>query len=124
MRAIESWDTAGAAKEVKERQLMHTAAIASTMAAATYGLEVLETGIETNKRNYTRFLVVARSEDEPASPRSDKASLRFETGHEPGSLAKVLEIFACHALNLTKIQSVPILGQPSKYSFHVDLQWS
>jgi prephenate dehydratase len=122
MKIVESNDTADSAKHIANEKLMGQAAIASEMAARTYGLEILKAGIETNQQNYTRFLVISRQEQ--VNPKANKASVCFETSHGPGSLAKVLESFGKHEINLTKIQSVPILGRPYQYSFHVDLEWT
>jgi prephenate dehydratase len=126
IKVIEASDTAESAKNIAVRKMSGYAAIASKLAAEKYGLNILASEIETNKSNYTRFLVIARDEpvkDEALVREADKCSLRFETAHEPGSLLKVLEIFKEHGLNLTKIQSVPILGKPYQYSIHVDLEW-
>lgn len=126
IKAIESNDTAESAKKIASQKMAGYGAIASRLAAEKYGLNILASEIETDKQNYTRFLVIARDEkvkDEDLVKEANKCSLRFETAHEPGSLLKVLEIFKAHDLNLTKIQSVPILGKPYQYSIHVDLEW-
>lgn len=123
MKAIESNDTAESAKEIKAKSLKGVGAIASRLAAETYGLEILGHGIESNKRNYTRFLVICRKEDHIISDQADKASIRFEVSDRPGSLARVLQVFNLLSVNMTKIQSVPILGRPYEYSFHVDIEW-
>jgi prephenate dehydratase len=124
IRVVEAADTAESALEIAKRGLVGHAAIASKLAASTYGLEILRENIETDRSNYTRFLTLCRSEDYQRPLESNKASLKFETKHEPGSLAKVLTLFSQHELNMTKIQSVPILGKPYQYGFHVDLEWS
>jgi prephenate dehydratase len=128
IKVIEASDTAESAKNIAAKKMSGYAAIASKLAAEKYGLNILASEIETSKSNYTRFLVIARDEpvpvgDEALVKEANKCSLRFETAHEPGSLLKVLEIFKEHSLNLTKIQSVPILGKPYQYSIHVDLEW-
>lgn len=123
LKIIEAADTAESAKTIRERGLKGQGAIASRLAAEVYGLELLETGIETNKRNYTRFLVVSRGERHRPSAVPNKASLRFEAAHRPGSLLSILSILSAHGINMTKLQSVPILGRPYEYSFHVDLEW-
>ena len=132
IKAIESNDTAESAKKIATENMSGFGAIASRRAAEKYGLNILASEIETNKLNYTRFLVIARpdhlvcealSEALDGAP-ANKCTLRFETAHEPGSLFRVLEIFKEHHLNLTKIQSVPILGRPYQYSIHVDLEWT
>lgn len=119
---FEKMDTAASAKFVKENGLMDAVAIGNLRSAELYGLSVLETGIETNKKNYTRFLLLDKhgeSKDE-----NNKASLCFEVGHYYGALARVLNTFAENEINLTKIQSVPIIGRPNEYSFHVDIEWN
>lgn len=117
----EGIDTAGAAKYVSEEKLMNSAAIGNLRSAQLYNLEILETGIETNKKNYTRFLILSKH----GNPTSDanKASLCFEVGHFYGSLARVLNVFAENEINLSKIQSVPIVGKPNEFTFHVDIEW-
>jgi prephenate dehydratase len=117
----ETEDTAESAKNIYENQLADTAAVAGTVAAKMYNLEILKEGIETIKKNYTRFIVLSKNH-QPVSG-SNKASLSFEVRHQPGSLAEALSIFARHDVNVSKIQSVPILGQPYQYAFHVDVEW-
>lgn len=121
-RVIEAEDTAESAKIIKENGSLDTAAIASIEAAKIYGLEVLDKSIETNKKNYTRFMVLSNEGVEEET--NTKASLCFELGHQPGLLMKVLKVFADRQINLTKIQSVPIVGRPYEYTFHVDLLWN
>jgi prephenate dehydratase len=118
----ESDDTALSAKRVKELKLKDTAAIANEFAARKYGLEILEKRIETHKKNFTRFLVLSKRSNGKID--SNKASLSFEVAHEVGSLAETLMIFKNNNINLTKIQSIPIIGKPSEYSIHVDVEWS
>ena len=86
-----------------------------------FGLEILAKGIETNKQNFTRFLVLSRVADK--SNADNKATLFFQLPHDPGALAKILNILAAYSINLTKIQSVPIVGKPYEYNFHVDMEW-
>jgi prephenate dehydratase len=123
LKVLEAEDTAGSARQIQENRLGQYAAIASELAGATYGLQVLEKGIETDQQNYTRFLAVSRSQDCFENPDANKSSLCFETPHFSGSLAQVLNVFSEFNINMTKIQSVPILGRPYQYSFHVDLEW-
>lgn len=118
---VDMEDTALAAKQVSEQQLRTTAAIANSLSAQIYGLNILKSRIETHKKNFTRFLVL--SKEAVSSEAHNKASLSFQLGHTPGSLADTLLIFKQHQLNLTKIQSVPIVGKPYEYNFHVDLEW-
>ena len=116
---IEDTDTALSAREVKEKQDPTRGAIASAAAAELYGLEILAPGIESNKLNHTRFLVLERGRDH-RDDRGNKVSLSFSTRHETGSLLRVLNVLAAYELNLTKIQSKPIVGRPWEYRFHVD----
>jgi prephenate dehydratase len=120
-RLHEGMDTAAAAKKISEEKPSDAAAIGNLRSAKLYDLEILETGIETNKKNYTRFLILSKHGNPTED--SNKASICFEVGHFHGSLAKVLNIFSEHEINLNKIQSVPILGKPNEYTIHVDLEW-
>ncbi|MFW6246129.1 MAG: prephenate dehydratase, partial [Tangfeifania sp.] len=117
----EGLDTAGAAKMISEKKPKNAAAIGNLRSAELYKLEILETGIETNKKNYTRFLVLSKHGN--PTEKANKASLCFEVGHFYGSLARVLNVFSDNEINLTKIQSVPVIGKPSEYTFHVDIEW-
>ncbi len=122
LKRIEAADTAESAKDIQTKSLRGYAAIASRLAATTYSLNLLEEGIETDKQNYTRFLVISRSEKfYPDLP--TKTSIRLELSHRPGALLSILSSFMNHSLNMTKLQSVPILGRPYEYSFHIDLEW-
>jgi prephenate dehydratase len=118
----ESDDTALSAKRVKELKLKDTAAIANEFAAKKYGLQILEKRIETHKKNFTRFLVLSKRTNQEEG--SNKASLSFEVANEVGSLAEALMTFKNNSINLTKIQSIPIIGKPSEYSIHIDVEWS
>ncbi len=117
----EKLDTAASSKMVAKEKLMNAASIGNLRSAELYGLEVLETGIETNKKNYTRFLILSKHGNPTQG--SNKASVCFEVGHFHGALAAVLNTFAENEINLTKIQSVPIIGKPNEYNFHVDIEW-
>ena len=113
LKAVETVDTAGAAEEIMEKQLRGKAAICSADAARLYGMRVLEDSIEDNKHNFTRFLVVCdpRKADFLRSlEKTDKSSLVFSLPHEEGALSKVLTILSFYNINLTKIQSLPIIG--------------
>ncbi|MDP4679941.1 MAG: prephenate dehydratase [Cyclobacteriaceae bacterium] len=118
----EAEDTADSARMIKDNLMLDSAAIASHRAAEIFGLEVIAENIETNKENYTRFLIL-KGRKNGTNQVAEKASLSLVTNHEPGSLADVLMIFKNHNLNLTKIQSIPILGKPYKYSFNIDVVW-
>src|SRR5690606_8969108 len=117
----EAEDTAGSAKKVSELKLNDTAAIAPQLAAKLYGLEILERRIETNKKNYTRFLILSTISEE--KNKVNKASLSFQTGNGVGSLSTVLRCFAEQNINLSKIQSMPVLGKRNEYDFYVDIEW-
>ena len=124
MKAVEKFDTAGSALEIARNQLRGHAAVCSTLAARTYGLEVLREGIETDRHNFTRFLILANPEAENAGEgigSVDKASIVFTLSHIRGALSKVLTILAFYDLNLTKIQSFPIVGREWEYRFYIDL---
>lgn len=120
-RLHEGMDTAAAAKMIATDKPKNAAAIANMRSAEMYKLEVLETGIETNKKNYTRFLILSKHGNPTEG--SNKASICFEVGHFYGALAHVLDIFAENKINLNKIQSVPIIGKPNEYTIHVDIEW-
>jgi prephenate dehydratase len=117
---VESDDTAGSARLISEHRLKKIAAIASFNAAELYGLEILAEGIETYKKNYTRFLVIGS--EEKGSKKGNKVSICFATGHKPGSLAAVLVKLAEMNINLSKIQSVPRLNGDWEYMFYLDLE--
>jgi prephenate dehydratase len=118
---IENQDTAASGKLVHDEKLTDAAAIGNQRTAELYGLEILDSGLETNRQNYTRFLILSKQ----AKPNelANKASLCFEVGHYYGALANVLNTFAENKINLTKIQSVPVIGKPNEYTFHVDVEW-
>ena len=117
----ESEDTALSAKRVRELKLTHTAAIANEYAAKKYGLKILEKRIETHKKNFTRFLILTKTKNENQA--ANKASMSFEVANEVGSLADALQTLKAHKINLSKIQSIPVIGKPSEYSIHVDVEW-
>lgn len=123
-KAVESDDTAMAAKEIMDNQIKGRAAVCSQLAAKTYQLEVLASSIETNKLNYTRFLIVANPAKAEILLKDvvvNKASMVFTLPHEEGSLAKILAILSFYRINLTKIQSLPILGRAWEYQFYINL---
>ena len=127
IKIVEKDDTAASAREIQEKGLKGHAAICSRLAAEMYGLNILESGIETNKRNFTRFLVLADSwqRDDLINRQSiNKASLIFTLPHTNGSLSKVLTILSFYDINLTKIQSLPIIGREWEYRFYVDITFS
>lgn len=127
LKVVEATDTAGAARAIAQGQLHGHAAIGSAALAEMYGLKVLEEGIETNKHNFTRFLVFsnpARANLLRNILQTDKASIVFALPHEEGSLSQVLSILSFYKLNLTKIQSLPIIGHEWEYLFYVDVQFN
>lgn len=124
VKAVEDEDTAGSAAYIHEHQCRGWAAICHADAARMYGLKVLQDHIEDNKHNFTRFLVVSdpRKADflRPLS-QSNKASIVFALPHAEGSLSKVLTILSFYDINLTKIQSLPVIGHEWEYLFYVDV---
>lgn len=123
-KAVESEDTALSAKDIKEKQIKGRAAVCSRRAAEIYGLDILEAGIETNKRNFTRFLILSdryAAEQYVEAATRNKSSIVFTTKHEEGSLSQVLSVLSFYKNNLTKIQSMPIMGHEWEYLFFIDL---
>ena len=124
LKVVETFDTAESARDIAEKRLAGHAAICSERAAQIYGLDILARGIETNKHNFTRFLIVADRSNPLAEVRDrkiDKASMVFTLPHTQGSLSKVLTILSFYDVNLTKIQSMPIIGREWEYRFYVDV---
>ena len=125
IKLVDSFDTALSAKRIHDEKLEGIGAISSFQAADMYNLEILGESIESNKKNYTRFLILTdkdNREEKPANP--NKASISFTLAHKIGSLAKILSIFSFHDINLTKIQSFPIIGKGWDYHFYVDVEFS
>lgn len=127
LKAVEWDDTASAAKMIAREKCMGKAGICSERAAEIYGLDIIAKGIETNKKNFTRFLVISDpwtvEEIKGANAVVNKSSIVFRLPHEEGSLAKVLSIMSYYGMNLTKIQSLPIIGREWEYEFYVDLKF-
>lgn len=115
-----TYDTAGSAKLIKEKNLHDAAAIASERAASLYGLDILHRNIEDVPENHTRFFVIGIDDAERTG--EDKTSIVFGTKHTPGSLHKALSELATRGINLTKIESRPIRGRPWEYHFYVDFE--
>ncbi|MDD6737408.1 MAG: prephenate dehydratase [Prevotella sp.] len=126
LKAVESEDTAGSAKYIAEHQCRGWAAICSAEAAKLYGMKILEDHIEDNKHNFTRFLVTCHPQKADflrSLQDTDKSSLVFALPHEEGSLSQVLSILSFYRINLTKIQSLPIIGHEWEYLFYVDVTY-
>jgi prephenate dehydratase len=127
IKVVEHEDTALAAKDIATKQMTGVAAICSSKAAEIYGLEILAKGIETNKHNFTRFLIISPSWSAEEIQKEDvinKASLVFTLPHTEGSLSKVLSLFSFYDINLTKIQSLPIIGREWEYQFYIDVKYT
>lgn len=126
IEALAMYDTAGAAKLVKESHRTDAGAIASLEAARVYGLKVLRSGIESDHRNFTRFLILARPRGRgTARPSGEvKTSILFSTKNIPGALFKALSVFALRDINLYKIESRPLIGKPWDYLFYLDFKGS
>lgn len=123
IKLIDSIDTALSAKDIADRKQYGIAAIASELAATKYGLEIIAEEIETDKRNYTRFLILHDRNGTPfKDSKVNKASLSFALADQIGSLSKILSIFSFHEINLTKIQSMPIIGKDWEYQFFIDVE--
>jgi prephenate dehydratase len=122
IRLVESEDTAKSAAEVASEGLMGVGAVASTLAAELYGLDIIAESIETYKQNFTRFLILDDG-IEVDKAKVNKASMCFTLPHSPGSLAHVLTIMSFYGMNLTRIQSLPIPGQEWQYFFYVDIKF-
>ncbi|NUO78797.1 prephenate dehydratase [candidate division KSB1 bacterium] len=120
LEIIPAYDTAGSAKLVAENNWREAAAIASAQAAEHYGLAILQRGVESNHKNYTRFLVLEKAAAAPAAP--GKTSIVFSTPHTPGALFKALAVFALRDINLLKIASRPLHGSPWHYLFYLDFE--
>lgn len=125
IKVLDSIDTALSAKDIADKKLKNTGAICSKLAADKYGLNILAEGIETNKMNYTRFLILSEKIGYHKQDKHiDKASITFVLEHQSGSLSKVLSILSYYGINLTKIQSMPIIGKDWEYQFYVDVTFS
>jgi len=122
-KLVETEDTALSARHIHQHKSKHIAAIASKLAAELFQLDVIAPAIQTMKNNYTRFLILQRSETAQPVDGADKASVNFHTDHSRGSLARVLTKIADGGINLSKLQSFPIPGSDFKYSFHADMEF-
>lgn len=121
IKLVEDKDTAETARRIQEKQLKGVAAIASKAASEMYGLEILAPEIQTIKNNMTRFVIIKKENSFVSEKEINRASLKFELDHKRGSLAAVLNVMSDCKMNLTKIQSLPKIETPWKYSFFVDV---
>ena len=121
IRLVEAEDTADIARKIEEEQLHGIGAVASTKAANIFNLEVFSESIQTIKNNVTRFVIVQKKGALVEEKNINKAALKFVLDHQRGSLAAVLNVMSDCQLNLTKIQSLPVIETPGKYAFFVDV---
>jgi prephenate dehydratase len=129
LKPMPTYDTAGAAKMIKENKMVDSAAIASKRAAELYDMEILDEGIEDRKNNYTRFFVLSpkkkksgKSDPHDIGGYNHKTSIIFSVRHVPGALFGILGEFAIRKINLTKIESRPTKETPWEYNFYVDFE--
>ena len=124
IKLVEDKDTAEVAERIQKNNLKGIGAIASVTAAEIFELEILAHSIQTIKHNETRFAIVKRTNSEVPEHEINKASIKFEANHKRGSLATILNVMSDCKLNLTKIQSLPIVETPWKYAFFVDVTFA
>ncbi len=117
-RLVEMTSTTAAAQLAAEKP--GAAAVASLQAAEAYGLNVIDTNIEDNRHNATRFAVLGGQE--PKRTGKDKTAIMFEAPHRPGSLADAMGVFKRNRLNMTWIESFPIIGARNQYLFFVEFE--
>ncbi|MEY3738716.1 MAG: hypothetical protein RL544_1494 [Bacteroidota bacterium] len=122
-KLVETEDTALSAKHLQQHRSKHVAAVASKLAAELFNLDIVGPDIQTQKNNFTRFLVLERATDVIEDVLANKASIYFQTNHTKGVLAKVLTQIAKHDVNLSKLQSMPIPGSNFKYGFFADMEF-
>ncbi|TWO33388.1 prephenate dehydratase [Seonamhaeicola sediminis] len=124
IKLVEDKDTAEVAQRIKHGELKGIGAIASVLAADIFELDILGKSIQTIRHNETRFVIVKRTNSEVPENEINKASIKFEANHKRGSLATILNVMSDCKLNLTKIQSLPIIETPWKYAFFVDITFN
>lgn len=122
VKLVETEDTALSAMEVKNSNRDDIASISSLKAAELYGLNILEEGIETNKTNYTRFFILSKDR-QPLQDDVDKVSIYIRIPDVKGQLLKVLQVIDDHDMNMSKLQSFPVLGKLREYFFHLDIEF-
>ncbi|MCB9071163.1 MAG: prephenate dehydratase [Prevotellaceae bacterium] len=126
IQLIEADDTAKSAYQIASEKIQGIAGICYAETAKQFGLHILAEGIETNKHNFTRFLMVShkdKAEEFTQKDTCNKSSMVFSLPHEQGSLSKVLTILSFYNINLTKIQSLPVIGHEWEYLFYIDLSF-
>lgn len=124
IKLVEAKDTAVVAQQIQVNNSLGIGAIASRLAAEIFDLKIINQSIQTIKHNETRFVIVQRLYEEIDNQEFDKASIKFELEHKRGSLAAVLNVLSDCKINLVKIQSLPIIETPWKYTFFVDVTFS
>ena len=122
VKVVETEDTALSVKNLQNISNVKRAAIGSSLSAEIYKMNILEKSIETNKKNYTRFLIISNYANSNLEE-SNKASIYLELDNKKGSLANVLQIISTNNINLSKLQSYPIIGTSWQYYFHLDLEY-
>jgi prephenate dehydratase len=120
MLRIETDDTAGSGRMIKEKGLLNAAAISSGLAAERYGLKILARDIGSDKNNYTRFLIISNKEQYPED--ANKTSIVIRAKNTPGSLYQCMKCFADEGINLSKLESRPAIGRSWEYSFYLDFE--
>lgn len=123
-RALPFYDTAGSVKHVMQDGLRDTAGLAPELAAQEYGADILLRGVEDHPQNFTRFHLIRRADHPAPEAEPDKLSVAFALEHRPGTLVKALQALAAAGVNLTRIESRPVLGQPWEYVFFVEFRFS
>ncbi|HCL00015.1 MAG TPA: prephenate dehydratase [Candidatus Marinimicrobia bacterium] len=118
VETIASYDTAGSVKDIRDKQLLQAAAIASRQAANDYGMKIIREEIEDIPENYTRFYIISKNVQTPIN--ADKTSIIFSIKNIPGALFKSLSVFALRDIDLLKIESRPLRGKPWEYFFYLD----
>ncbi|MFK8281005.1 prephenate dehydratase [Capnocytophaga cynodegmi] len=121
IKLVEDTDTASTAQRIHQKQLLGIGAIGSKSAAELYNLEIIRHSIQTMKVNATRFVILTTKEEKIDRNQVNKASLKFQVHHKRGSLATVLNVISNCRINMTKIQSLPVIETPWKYAFFVDI---